>query len=86
MVRIHAEPVGPDKTLVSREELGKLIEAARKVEEVELIESVDDLPVEGLARIATEGGSFQFLEDPREDLYTVKDLKVRRRHSYRPIS
>lgn len=80
MVRIHAEPVGPDKALVSREELGKLIEAARKVEEVELIESVvDDLPVEGLARIAAEGGSFRFLEDPREDLYTVKDLKVRYR-------
>jgi len=79
VVRIHAEPVGPDKALVSREELGKLIEAARKVEEVELIESVDDLPVEGLTRIATEGGSFQFLEDPREDLYTVKDLKVRYR-------
>lgn len=79
MVRVHAEPVGPDKALVSREELGKLIEAARKVEEVELIESVDDLPAAGLMRIAAEGGSFQFLEDPREDLYTVNDLKVRYR-------
>ena len=79
MVKIHAEPVGPDKALVKREELGKLIEAARKVEEVELIESADDLPIEGLMRIATEGGSFRFLEDPREDLYTVNDLKVRYR-------
>lgn len=79
MVRVHAEPVGPDKALVSREELGKLIEAARKVEEVELIESADDLPAAGLMRIAAEGGSFQFLEDPREDLYTVNDLKVRYR-------
>lgn len=79
MVRVHAEPVGPDKALVSREELGKLIEAARKVEEVELIESADDLPAAGLMRIAAEGGSFQFLDDPREDLYTVNDLKVRYR-------
>ena len=79
MVRVHAEPVGPDKALVSREELGKLIEAARKVEEVELIESADDLPAAGLVRIAAEGGSFQFLDDPREDLYTVNDLKVRYR-------
>jgi len=79
VVRVHAEPVGPDKALVSREELGKLIEAARKVEEVELIESADDLPAAGLMRIAAEGGSFQFLDDPREDLYTVNDLKVRYR-------
>ena len=79
MVKIHAEPVGPDKALVSLEELGKLIEAARKVEEVEVVEFDDDLPAEGLMRIATEGGSFQFLEDPREDLYTVDDLKVRYR-------
>lgn len=77
MVRIHAEPVGPDKALVNRAELGQLIEAARKVEAVELIESADDLPVEGLTQIATEGGSFQFLEDAREDLYTLDDLKVR---------
>lgn len=79
MVRVFAQAVGPDKALVNREELGKLIEAARKVEEVELIEFGDDLPTAGLMRIATEGGSFQFLEDPREDLYTVKDLKVRYR-------
>lgn len=79
MVRIHAEPVGPDKALVKRQELGKLIEVARKVEEVELLESVDDLPVEGLERLAVEGGSLQFLEDAGEDIYTENDLKVRYR-------
>ena len=79
MVRIHAEPVGADKALVSREELGKLIEVARKVEEVELLEAGDDLPTAGLERIATEGGSFRFLEDAREDIYTLNDLKVRYR-------
>ncbi len=56
MVRIHAEPVGPDKALVNRQELGKLIEVARKVEEVELLELGDDLPIAGLERIAAEGG------------------------------
>ena len=79
MVRIHAEPVGPDKALVNREELGKLIEVARKVEEVELLEAGDDLPTAGLERIAAEGGSFRFLQDAREDIYTVNDLKVRYR-------
>lgn len=79
MVRIHAEPVGPDKALVNRQELGKLIEVARKVEEVELLELGDDLPIAGLERIAVEGGSFRFLEDSGEDLYSVDDLKVRYR-------
>lgn len=79
MVKIHAEPVGPDKALVNRDELRRLIEAARKVEEVEFIESADDLPIEGLTRLVAEGGSFEFLRDPREDIYTLKDLKVRYR-------
>ncbi len=79
MVRIHAEPFGPDKALVNREELGKLIEVARKVEEVEVLEALDDLPAAGLGRLASEGGSLRFLEDPREDVYTVDDLKVRYR-------
>ena len=79
MVRIHAEPVGPDKVLVNRDELGKLIDVARKVEGVELLEAADDVPVAGLERMAMEGGSFRFLEDAREDIYTVSDLKVRYR-------
>ena len=79
MVRIHSEPVGPDKALVNRDELGKLIEVARKVEEVELLEAADDVPIAGLERLASEGGSFRFLEDAREDVYTVDDLKVRYR-------
>ncbi|MFZ1059217.1 MAG: hypothetical protein WAP47_08485 [Candidatus Rokuibacteriota bacterium] len=59
--------------------MGKLIEVARKVEEVELLELGDDLPIAGLERIAVEGGSFRFLEDSGEDLYSVDDLKVRYR-------
>lgn len=79
MVRILAEWVGPDKALVNREQLAKLIEVARKVEEVELLEAGDDLPAAGVERVAAEGGGFRFLEDAREDIYTVNDLKVRYR-------
>ncbi len=79
MVRVHAHPVGSEKTLVDRTELQRLIDVARQVEEVELIEVQDDLPVEGLARLAQEGGSFDFLADPREDIYTIDDLAVRYR-------
>ncbi len=77
MVRVHAQPVGAQKALVDRAELQRLIEIARQVEEVELVETQDDLPGEGVMRLLEEGGSFAFLKDPREDIYSVNDLKVR---------
>ena len=33
----------------------------------------DDLPAHLLARAAEKGKSFDFLADPREDLYTLED-------------
>lgn len=79
MVKVHAQQVAGEKTLVDRAELERLIAVARQVEEVELIEVQDDLPAEGLMRLVQEGGSFAFLADPREDVYSVSDLKVRYR-------
>ncbi len=79
MVRVHTQPVGAGKALVDRNELERLAEVARKVEEVELVEVHDDLPVEGLMTLVQESGSFGFLADPREDIYTLDDLKVRYR-------
>ncbi len=77
MVKVHAQQVGAEKALVDRAELERLIAVARQVEEVELIDVQDDLPAEGLMRLVQEGGSFSFLADPREDVYTLNDLKVR---------
>jgi hypothetical protein len=79
MVGLHAVPAGPGKALVDRAELDRLIEAARKVEEVELIEGTHDLPSEGLMYLAEAAGSFAYLLDAREDVYSVNDLKVRYR-------
>jgi len=33
----------------------------------------DDLPVEGIARAAHAGEAFDFLSDPREDIYSESD-------------
>jgi len=79
MIRVHTHFIGPDKAIVDRKELERLVEAARQAEEVQLIESDDDLPPAGLMRLVEAGGSFRFLEDPREDIYTADDLKVRYR-------
>jgi hypothetical protein len=77
MVKVHARQVDSERALVDRVELERLIAVARQVEEVELIEVQDDLPAEGLMRLVQDGGSFGFLADPREDVYTLNDLKVR---------
>ncbi len=77
MVKVHAQQVDSERALVDRAELERLIAVARQVEEVELIEVQDDLPAEGLMRLVQGGGSFSFLADPREDVYTLNDLKVR---------
>jgi hypothetical protein len=79
MVRLHATPAGPGKALVDRAELDRLIEAARKVEEVELIEGGDDVPTDGLMRLVEGAGSFEYLLDSREDVYSLNDLRVRYR-------
>lgn len=79
MIKVHTQSVGPDKAIVDRKELQKLVEVARKIEEVQLIEGAEDLPPAGLMRLVEEGGSFQFLDDPREDIYTADDLRVRYR-------
>lgn len=57
--------------------IDRLILVARRVEEVERAEIPDDLPVDGLMSLAQEGSSFAYLADPREDIYTINDLKVR---------
>jgi len=79
MVKVHAQPVGAEKALVNRTELERLIEVARRVEEVELVEVHDDLPTEGMERLLQDGKSFEFLDDPRENVYSVNDLRVRYR-------
>ena len=79
MVRLHTTPAGPGKALVDRAELDRVIEAARKVEEIELVESGDDVPTDGLMRLTEAAGSLEYLMDAREDVYTVNDLKVRYR-------
>lgn len=33
----------------------------------------DDLPAEALAKLALEGNAFDFLNDPREDIYSESD-------------
>jgi len=77
MTMVYAQLVG-DKAVLPRAEFERLVELARRSEEVELQMHEDDVPALGIMRLAEQGGAFDWLAD-EEDLYTVDDLKVRYR-------
>lgn len=36
-----------------------------------------EIPIEDIMKLENKGGAFDFLNNPREDIYSVNDLKVR---------
>lgn len=77
MPTFHAQLIG-DKAILPREEFDRLVELARRSEEIKLHMESDEVPIVGLMRLAERGGAFDWL-DEEPDLYTVDDLKVRYR-------
>ena len=76
MITLHVQELG-DRALVSREELDVLVKAAQQQENVQVLPCTDDLPTLGLMQLVERGAAFDWLGDPREDMYTVADLKER---------
>jgi hypothetical protein len=77
MTIVHARLVG-DEAVLPRAELERLMELARRSEEVELRLEEDSVPTLGIMRLAEAGGAFDWLAD-EPDLYSVDDPKVRYR-------
>ena len=75
MTLLHAQLVG-DKTVLLRAVLERLVELARRSEEIELRLETDEVPTVGILRLADEGRAFDWLAE-EEDLYSIEDLKVR---------
>ena len=74
MTTVHGELVG-DKALLPRGDLDRLVELARRSEQVELDLRQEDVPASGIMRLAQQGGAFDWLAG-EPDLYSVDDLKV----------
>ena len=74
MTTVHAELIG-NKALLSRKDLERLMELARKTEAVTLETNEEDVPTFGIMTLAEQGGAFDWLSD-EEDLYTFQDLKI----------
>ena len=77
MLHIRIEEIVPQRVLIDRSLLQILLDKVREREAVQVVEETNDLPIEGLMRLAEQGGALDFLNDEREDVYTVEDLKVR---------
>lgn len=77
MLRFRIERISQSQAIISLEALNALIHAAKKEDEIEIDEVINDLPIEGLMMLAETSGAFDFLKDEKENIYTVDDLRVR---------
>lgn len=72
MTTIQAHLVG-HMALIDRGDLDRLLELARRSEEVRLETAEDDLPTITQMRLAEQGGAFDFWKEPAEDIYSLQD-------------
>jgi hypothetical protein len=72
MTTIHAHLIG-DQVVVTRQDLERLIELARRCEPVELELDEEDVSTLDVMRLADTGGSFDFWLEEGEDIYTAQD-------------
>ena len=69
---IQAQVVG-NSALLPRPDFERLLEIARRSEEIHLQLEADDLPTAGIMRLAEAGGSLDFWQDPAENIYSATD-------------
>jgi hypothetical protein len=72
MKTIHVQCVG-DKALLPQSEFDRLVELARRQEEIAVQRCQDDVPTLGVMRLVEEGGSFDFWMETGEDVYSAED-------------
>lgn len=72
MTVIQAQVIG-DSALLPRTDLDRLLEIARRSEAIDLQINEEDLPTMGMMRLSEIGGSFEFWQEPGEDVYALQD-------------
>jgi hypothetical protein len=72
MTTIHAQ-LFDDGALLPRDEFERLVELARKSENVEVYLQEDDTPTQSLMKLAEQGGAFAFWREEGEDIYSAED-------------
>ncbi len=72
MTIIHAQ-LFDDGAMLPRNEFERLVELARKSEDVEVYLQEDDTPTQSIMRLAEQGGAFDFWQDEGENIYSAED-------------
>jgi len=72
MTIIHAQ-LFDDEAMLPRSEFERLVELARKSEEVEVQLQEDDTPTQSIMRLAEQGGAFDFWREEGENIYSAED-------------
>lgn len=72
MTTIHTQFIG-GSALLPRSELERLVELARRIEDIEVQMEEDDMPTLGIMRLAEQSGAFDFWKEEGEDIYSAED-------------
>jgi hypothetical protein len=72
MTIIHAQLIG-DRALLTRDELERLLELARRTGPVEVELYEDDPPTLAIMRLAEQGCAFDFWREEGENIYSQED-------------
>lgn len=72
MTTIQAQLIG-ENALVTRTDFDRLVEIARRSEAINLQMIGGDVLTEDMMRLAEQGGSFEFWNDPGEEIYSLAD-------------
>jgi len=72
MTTIQAQLIG-ENALVARTDFDRLVEIARRSEAINLQMIGGDVLTEDMMRLAEQGGSFEFWNDPGEEVYSLAD-------------
>lgn len=74
--KIHTKTYDENHVVIANAELMRLIDVAEKTNQIE-VEMIDDINGENLIKLCEKGGSFDFMLDERENIYSLEDLKVK---------
>jgi len=72
MATIHVQLIG-DTAMLPHNELERLVELARRSEEIELRMREEDVPTWSLMRLAEQSCAFDFWKEEGEDIYSLQD-------------
>ncbi|MBS1516328.1 MAG: hypothetical protein JSS63_14950 [Bacteroidetes bacterium] len=74
-MNINIQKISKDRILINLEEFNRLIAKAEEAEKIVVNEINEDLNTYFIMKLQEESSSLDFLNDERENIYSVNDIK-----------